>query len=215
VTDDNDDEPVRIPIHGKASHNSAFLVSIGELVVSWANSESVFLAMLQLLIQSGGRSAAIIWHSHRTTLARLELIDRLSRERVSDEQLVRDIRQSIVQFKGFSKTRNFYCHALYDYDADLCLRTVSSATNAQQGEPLRFERKRMDKSVLNEIGDAIIRLGEFNRSLWKLVERLQDALGERRIELPQLLQQLTENQDAHPHSDEAQSPRVPPEPSQG
>jgi len=69
------DSAVKIPIHGKAAHNTAFLVSIGSLVVNWGNNESVFMAMLQLLLIGGKHSAAIVWHSHRTTHARLELVD--------------------------------------------------------------------------------------------------------------------------------------------
>ncbi len=64
----------KITIHGKAAHNAAFLTSIGSLVVNWANNESVFLAMIQVLVGGDKLTAAIVWHSHRTTHARLELV---------------------------------------------------------------------------------------------------------------------------------------------
>jgi hypothetical protein len=60
----------KVPIHGKAAHNGAFLLSIGNLIVNWANNESVFLAMLQALAGGGAQTAAIIWHSHRTSNAK-------------------------------------------------------------------------------------------------------------------------------------------------
>ena len=72
----------RIPIHGKEAHNAAFLVSIGGLIVNWANNESVCIAMLQLLVNGGEQSATIIWHSHRTSNAKLELVHKLCRERI-------------------------------------------------------------------------------------------------------------------------------------
>jgi hypothetical protein len=101
---------VTIPVHRDLAHNAGFFLAIGGLVVNWANNESVFMAMLQALVGGERHTATIIWHSHRTTAARLELIARLAREQVQDETLVRDIENAISRFKGFSRTRNFFCH---------------------------------------------------------------------------------------------------------
>jgi hypothetical protein len=174
----------KVPIHGKTAHNAAFLVSIGNLVVSWANNESVFMAMLQLLLIGGEHSAAIVWHSHRTTQARLELVSRLCRERVKDKQLLEDISQAISIFKGFSRTRHFYCHATYRYDGELNLSSASGVSTTQEGDPLSFEVKRMDLATLNEMKFASIEMGNFNGKLWKLVERLQIELGVQHEVLP-------------------------------
>ena len=175
----------KIPIHGKAAHNTAFLVSIGNLVVNWGNNESVFMAMLQLLVVGGKHSAAIVWHSHRTTHARLELVERLCRERLADEKLVKDILKAIENFKGLSRVRNFYCHATYSYDSELCFATASGASYMQEGYPIKFETKRMDRAMINEMADAALKLGELNGRLWKLVMRLETALGIRLVNLPE------------------------------
>jgi hypothetical protein len=176
----------KVPIHGKAAHNMAFLVSIGNLIVNWANNESVFMAMLQALLAGGKLSAAIIWHSHRTTQARLELVSRLCREQVHDQALVQDIQGAISAFKKLSRTRNFYCHATYHYDRELNLSNASGTTLTQEGDPLAFEVKRMDVATLNEIGHVSTELGTLNRRLWVLVDRLQTSLGVQRVELPPL-----------------------------
>ncbi|HEX4986972.1 MAG TPA: hypothetical protein VFV71_12995 [Burkholderiales bacterium] len=189
----------QVPIHGKAAHNTAFLTSIGGLIVNWANNESVFLALLQLFLIGGTHSAAIVWHSHRTTNARLELIGSLARERVKDEQLLQDITNAIKRFKGFTGTRNFYCHATYRYDSDLCLASATATTNAQVDEPLKFEVKRMDLAALNEMKFASVEMGKFNRELWKLVLRLQTELGVQHVNLPPLLQEQKSDLDAPTH----------------
>jgi hypothetical protein len=36
--------------------NGAFLLSIGNLIVNWANNQSVFLAMLQALVGGGAHA---------------------------------------------------------------------------------------------------------------------------------------------------------------
>lgn len=180
------DKVVRVPIHGNAAHNSAFLVSIGNLVVNWANNESVFLALLQTLLAGGEQSAAIVWHSHRTTQARLELVSRLCREQIKDEELLEEVQRAIVGFKNLSRTRNFFCHAMYRYDEDLCLAEAAGTTLTQDGDPMKFEVKKMDRATLNEMGHITMELGEFNRRLWGLVDRVQTALGVQRVKLPQL-----------------------------
>jgi hypothetical protein len=178
---------VKIPVHGKAAHNTGFLTAIGGLVINWANNESVFLAMLQLLVRGGTLSAAIVWHSHRTSIARLELVHRLCREQVKDTELLEEITRAMSQFKGFSRTRNFFCHATYRYDSNLCLANVSGAVTPPEGEAISYETKNMDRATLNEINSTSIQLAEFNGRLWKLVIRLQNELGVQHEDLPKLL----------------------------
>jgi hypothetical protein len=185
-----------IPIHGNAVHNSGFLLAIGGLVVNWANNESVFMAMLQSMIGEDRLSASIVWHSHRTTNARLDLVFRLVREQVKDKDLVSDIERAISQFKGFSRVRNFFCHATYNYDAQLRLRSASGASFPFEGEAIRFEDKMLDLAALNEIADASMKLAEFNRWLWLLVERLQSALGKNNVKKPALPPILGSNPSA-------------------
>jgi hypothetical protein len=191
----------KVPIHGKAAHNAAFLTAIGGLVVNWSNNESVFLAMLQALLAGGKHSAAIVWYSHRTTNARLDLVYKLCREQVSNAQLLADLSKAIDTFKSLSRTRNFFCHATYDYDRNLHLMDATGVTSNQDGYPLNFVTKRMDRATLNEIGQVSLRLGELNRSLWTLVQGLQSALGVQRVNLPELLTEPRKTKDSPAHPD--------------
>ena len=176
----------KVPIHGKAAHNAAFLVSIGNVVVNWANNESVFMGMLQVLIRGGSHTAAIVWYSHRTTNARLDLVDRLCREQVKNADLIDEVQRTIKRFKELSATRNFYCHATYRYHDSLDLRSATGVSSPKEGEPIVFETKRMDRAMLNEIGQSSLALGQLNRKLWTLVDRLQKELGVQLVDLPQM-----------------------------
>jgi len=175
----------KVAIHGDATHNAAFLMAIGGLIVNWANNESVFLAMLQTLLLGGRLSAAIVWSSHRTSAVKLELVHRLCRERVTDQTLLQDLTSAIEQFKGFSRTRNFFCHATYHYDKELHLLSATGTSSPPDGEPFLNVVKRMDKATLNEINNTSVELGNFNSTLWLLVHRLENDLGIRHVGLPQ------------------------------
>ncbi len=175
-----------IPILGNVDHNSGFLLGIGGLVVSWANSESVFMAMMQALVSGGPHSATIIWHSLRTTQARMDLISKLAREQIKDAALLADIDKAIREFKGCTGKRNFFCHATYNYDDQMRLSTVHGITLSQEGEPLRVETRHMDLALGNEIGQVIVDVAKLNRSLWELVSRIEDALGVQRVKIPPL-----------------------------
>ena len=78
--------PVKLPLHGNALHNSGIQISIGGLVIHWANNESVFLAMLKLLAPGTAMTEPIIWQSLRTSRPRLDLVLRLARERVEKDK---------------------------------------------------------------------------------------------------------------------------------
>jgi hypothetical protein len=178
--------PIQLPIPGDAKHNAGFMLAIGGLVIAWANNESVFLAMLQLLLKADTQTAHIVWHSHRTTQARLEMAARLARETIKDAKLLIDIERAISQFRGFSRVRNFFCHATYSYADDLRLQSATGVTLTQEGNPIRLEQKRMDGATLNEITSATMNLMDFNAEIWGVVSRLAEALGAPPVKRPSL-----------------------------
>lgn len=181
---------VSLPIMGKAQHNAGIQILIGGLVINWANNESVFLAMLQSLIGGGEQSASIVWNSLRTTAARTDLVWKLAREQIRDANLLKDISAALERFKSLSKTRNFYCHATYSYDSELNLVGALGVTMAQEGDPIRYEEKRLDRAAVNEINQAILGLADLNQATWALIPRLETALGVQRVKRPQLLDEL-------------------------
>jgi hypothetical protein len=177
---------VKLTIVGDSAHNSGIQMAIGGLMIGWSNNESVFMAMLQCLIGGGTHSASIVWHSIRTTQARLDLIYKLSREQIKDQSLLDEMQVAIRNFKGLSGVRHFFAHATYGYSDDLKLASASSVTLTADGYPHKSERKVFDLATINEINHATLELAKINQRLWDLVIRVQDALEVRRITLPQL-----------------------------
>lgn len=192
-------KPARVVLQGDTAHNTAFYAAIGQLVVAWANNESVFLAMLQLLT-GDSRTALIMWHSLRTTQARLDLIGNLSREKLQGSALLVDVAAAIKRFKGFTGLRNFYCHAQYDYDLEtLIMVSASQSTLSQEDSPIRHETRPLDKSAMNSLSDTSTELAEYNKTLWVLVGQLSVELGLQLQGQPglQTEQELKKDKPAH------------------
>jgi hypothetical protein len=178
-------QPMQIPISGELAHNSGFYTAIGGMVVHWANTESIFMAILQVLLSQDKFSAAIVWHSLRATNSRLEMIDKLAKERVKDEALLSDLQACVSKFKGFCRTRNFFCHATYSYDAVGNLDFAQGIRLTNEDDPLGFERRGMDRSTANQIIDAVTKLPPFSDECWDVAERLDQAFGTQLVERPQ------------------------------
>src|SRR5437588_4983001 len=104
---------------------------IGGLIIAWANNESVFMAMIQALVTGAHHTATIIWHSHRTTHNRMQLLSQLAREQIRDATLNEEIQTAVKRFKGLSGLRNFYCHCSYDYSSEMQLRGAQGISLTQ------------------------------------------------------------------------------------
>lgn len=177
-------KPPQVKISGPGAHNQAFLTAIGQLVIAWANNESVFLGMLQVLLNESRSSAVIIWYSRTNTKSRLDLVWALVRRKIKNEDLVAEIEGAIQHFRTLSGTRNFYCHATYNYDDKFHLVSVSSGTMVRDGDPIRFVDKKMDRAALNELNNTFDCLNGLNVRLWGLVHQMKDELGVQMPELP-------------------------------
>lgn len=183
-------KPKAIPIPGDMGHNAGFHTAIGSLVIHWANTESVYMLYLQVLLNQDRYDTAIIWHAQRSTAARLDLIAKLARSRLADNHDLRDdVLKSVSLFRGFCNTRNFFCHAVYSYDGESKLDFAHGTTLTQDDYPLNFERKPMDAETANEIIDASNRLAGFSDECWDLAERLDRNFGTQHVTRPQRPQQ--------------------------
>jgi hypothetical protein len=189
---------VKIPIHGPVDHNGPLQVAVGGLIIAWANNESVFQAMFKSFVSGGDDTAFILWYSHRSSHARLELLDRLVREQIKDAVLVSDIQTAIKKFNGLTGARNFYCHCTYDYGVDRRIRGVQGLGVTQEGAPLRAEYKKVAPALFNEICFVTGELIKQNRPIWELVSRVQNALGTQRVTLPPQFQKSPPSTDGRP-----------------
>ncbi len=167
----------KLKIFGSAD-NSAFLIALGQLVIAWSNNESLFLAILQALMHDSEKSALIVWRSHRNTRNRIKKVRALAAEKVSDSVLLERLDDAIKHFNSLSGTRNFYCHAMYDYAPDLILTSATGGDDAYG-----TVRKPMNLGTLNEIQHVTELLHKFNVEMWGLVRAVDSNLGLKRDDI--------------------------------
>ncbi len=175
-------KPLMIP--GDIDHNIGFIGNIGALIINWSNTESVFMSILQTLLDMEHFAAAVVWHSLKTSEARLNLVMRLAKERVQDPEILTEVESIVARFKRSTRIRNFYCHATYEYDAE---RKLDSATSVQvtfDDDPLRFETKPFDAATANEIVNASHQLQAINDNAWEVGERLDLLFGTQHVKRP-------------------------------
>ena len=162
-----------IVVKGNTDHNLPFLVAIGQLVISWANNESLFLSVLQVLFRDS-KTAAMTWASHKNSRTRLQFVQALVEEKVADKSLKDRLDQAVIRFVALSRTRNLYCHAMYQYDEQLRLKSVFSHITEDSYKTIS---KSMGLATLNEIQNASMELLQFNEAMWTLVHDFESYLG--------------------------------------
>jgi len=74
-----------------ADRRTLVLALIGNLICSWSNNESLFIYVLMILLRTDEASAAVVFATLNTTRARLDLIQRLAKIRVTDKALAKSL----------------------------------------------------------------------------------------------------------------------------
>jgi len=169
-------KPVDLPIYGDADHNIGIYHAIGVLAITWASDESVFLALLQTLLDGNKNEALVIWFSHFNTASRLEVVSRLARQRIKDQPLLVDVLKALKEFGGHTRVRNFFLHAAYTSDSKGRLATAESITMSDTGLPARIDQRILGRETLNSVVESARQLSDLNSDLWHLVLRLEDLL---------------------------------------
>jgi hypothetical protein len=154
-----------INVFGKADHNVAIYILIGQLIVHWANNESVFLRILHGLMGATLADATTAFHSHKNTMGRLDLIVALGNGKISDDKLKAELASLVSQFKGLSRTRNFFAHSMFDYDDELRLQGATGIIFDNKNQVFVQEAKAFTPATINEINDANTRATALNRDL--------------------------------------------------
>ena len=100
-----------------ADRRTFVLALIGNLICSWSNNESLFIYVLMILLRTDEASAAVVFATLNTTRARLDLIQRLAKIRVSDKALVKNLTALIERFSESTKVRNELNHCMFVFDS--------------------------------------------------------------------------------------------------
>lgn len=157
-----------------ADRRTAVLALLGNLICSWSNNESLFIYVLMILLKTDEASAAIVFSTLNTTRARLDLIQRMAKVRVSDKSVARDLARLIERFSESTKVRNELNHCMFIFDASGAISHTQSMRLTETRASLRFgEMKALDEGRLQHILQTTTEMTRINRDIWDLLPRLE------------------------------------------
>jgi hypothetical protein len=159
-----------------ADRRTFVLALIGNLICSWSNNESLFIYVLMILLRTDEASAAVVFATLNTTRARLDLIQRLAKIRVSDKALSKNLTALIERFSESTKVRNELNHCMFIFDSSGAITHTQSMRLMETRSSLRFgeiEIKALDESRLQEMLQTTKEMTKINRDIWDLLPRLE------------------------------------------
>src|SRR5258708_774912 len=157
-----------------ADRRTLILALIGNLIVSWSNNESLFIYVLMILLDTDRPSAAIVFTTINTTRARLDLIQRLSKIKLRDENLNKALSKLIDRFNRSTALRNEFNHCMYITDETGQITHTQSMRIVENREHLQFGMsKPLDDARLKSMIAAAREMTTINRDIWELLPRLQ------------------------------------------
>lgn len=150
------------------------IAHIGNLIFTWSNNESLFIYLLQVLLETDFESAAITFVTLNTTRARLDLIRRLAKTRVRDPDTVSKLERLIERFNECTKLRNELNHSIYELDEVGRITHTNELRFVETKTGVKFAARRpFDAARLKQIDGAVRKLIKLNRDLWAFMPELE------------------------------------------
>jgi len=162
---------------------------IGNLVMAWANCESMFYGIFSCIAgKAGTDNAAILWLGTKSTKARVDIALQLIESSEVKDELKAEISHFAKEFDGITRTRNFFCHAYYKVDTvTLALSEAEAFAYDPRLKRYASNSRELSKATINELSDTIRRTVILNRDLWKPFLALRDQLNADHVPLPEPL----------------------------
>jgi len=148
---------------------------IGNLIVQYANNESVFLRMLGSLIGDAA-TADVVFFAHKNTQGRLDLLATLAVEKITEPALLKEFQDLHRHFKNLGKTRNFYAHARYEMTAKGGPVAAIGVIFDNQSNQFRDKKVKFDRAGRYELAQCGTKFKELNSRLIEFAQRLDDWL---------------------------------------
>lgn len=163
-----------------AAQRHDIVAHVGNLVFTWSNNESLFIYLLQVLLETDFEAAAITFVTLNTTRARLDLVRRLTKLRIRDPEVVQKVEKLIERFNECTKLRNELNHSIYELDAGGSITHSSELKVSEAKEGLRLAfRRPFDAARIRQIESTVRKLTKLNRDLWAFIPELERAMRRR------------------------------------
>ena len=157
-----------------AAEREHLMTLVGALSLAWSNNESVLIYLMMVLLRTDDLSAALVYGTLNTARARSDLVSRLTRAHVSDQDLRGEVADVLSALEKCGRVRNDLQHASYEFDAAGRPVSTRSMRVEQNRTRLSFGRVRpVDAARKVKIAEVIEELGHINQRLWALLPRLE------------------------------------------
>src|SRR5262245_8783535 len=162
-----------------AARRTVTLTLIGNLVHCWSNNESLFIYITMLLLDTDEASSAIVFGTLNTTRARIDLIERLAKIKISDKAVEKALEDIIERFNDSTQLRNEFNHCMYVVDE----RGEITHTNHMRVQEIKGRLqlgvvRPMDDARITELQESIRSMTRLNRDIWNFLGVLQKHLAE-------------------------------------
>lgn len=163
-----DDIPGPIPV-GEAGLD-AILLRVGRLNYAWSNTESLLVHLIAGLSGMAKDAAVVVFLSLSSTRARIELVERLAKLRLSSGHERRDLLELMARFGRLSAVRNRYNHSLWSFQDDGSIATILMRIADRRDRIRMGQRQPLTAEELARLDQDLDDLSALNRAIWRFLQ---------------------------------------------
>jgi ribosome-interacting GTPase 1 len=127
-----------------------------------------------ILLETDKIAAAIVFSTLNTTRARLDLIQRLAKAKISDRDLLRALDKLVDRFSQATRDRNEFNHCIYAVNEQgEITHTQTMRVREVRGRIQFGEIRKLDQERIKEMLGSIRDLKQLNREIWDILPRLE------------------------------------------
>jgi hypothetical protein len=128
---------------------------IGRLMTQWANCESWFIKLLDVLLRTNDmHRAEIVFYSITTSITRRSLIHRLFMVYVTDEPLRTEFDKLMARYGKATEARNKFAHAQYKFSLPQEMNSIRFKADFDGSKWTTTDK--LDKNLRNELKQAVL-----------------------------------------------------------
>lgn len=164
-----DDFPGAIPT-GEAGLD-AILLRVGRLNYAWSNTESLLVHLIAGLSGMAMDAAVVVFLSLSSTRARIELVERLAKQRLPPNRERQDLLDLMARFGRLSAVRNRYNHSLWSFQEDGSIATILMRIADRRDRIRMGQRQPLTAEEMARLDQDLDDLSELNRAIWRFLQQ--------------------------------------------
>ncbi|TRW99297.1 hypothetical protein FNJ84_01065 [Paracoccus sp. M683] len=148
----------------------AILLRVGRLNYAWSNTESLLVHLLSGLTGMQSNAAVIVFLSINSTRGRIELVERLAKQLLPQDDKQHQLLDLMARFSRLSALRHRYNHSIWSFQEDGSISTILMRI-ADRRDRIRMGRKQqLDDDQLAQLDQELEMMSVLNRDIWKFLQ---------------------------------------------